>query len=193
MKLLSIAVAVPVAFAMVGVAATPTLPDDALKCGRSTGDPHYIVDGAFVDIGDDAGATLRKLDATTANIHSLAIICWDPVKRVLQRGTGENVVHVTTKTFVASLHEDLRRIVAAQDAFRAEHGRFAGKLTELELKPATPGIDITMSRSEAGWHATAAGDLLIITCHVFAGAVTPPVESLVEREPACTTLPQFTR
>lgn len=193
MNLLPIVASLPIALLIAAVAATPHIPADNLKCGRTVqAEPHYILDGVFV-AGPEApeGAVMPEVDR--ADIARIDVLCWDPVRRVLQRGTGENVVHVTTKTFMASVHEDLRRVVAAQDAFRAEHGRFAGELTKLELQPATPGIDIAMSRSETGWHATAGGDLLTISCQVYAGAVTPPAESLVEREPACSTLPQFTR
>lgn len=191
MKLLLTAVSLPLALLTAAGAVTPHIAADDLKCGPTNQtEPHYILDGVYV-AGPEApeGAVMPEVDR--ADIVRIDVLCFDPVRRVLQKGTGEPAVLITTKQFMATLHEDMESVVAAQDAFRAKHGSFAAAMSDLDVEIVTPGLDVSITTSRAGWSATAAGDLLIISCHVYAGAVKPPAESLVEREPACATLPRF--
>lgn len=168
-------------------------PEHLLKCDRRTDEPHYIVDGVFFEAGDAANAELARTKGVLSadSLHSLYITCWDPEARTLQKGTGEPVVHVTSKLFMDALHEDMHRIVAAQDAYYAQHGRFAGLIGDLEASIMTPGLEVTIATSDDGWRATGRGDLLIVSCSVFAGPIDPPSAALPAREPNCVPLPQF--
>lgn len=211
MKLLSLAVAVPfVALTALAGAAGPAATGDPsaatsalsatveaseplLKCDRRTDAPHYIIDGVFFRGGAEAEAEVARAERMLSDdsVHSLYITCWDPEARTLRRGIGEPVVHVTTKAFMVALNEDMSRVVAAQDAYHTQHRRFAGAITDLDADIVTPGLEVTIATSDEGWHATARGDLLIVSCSVFAGPIEPPSAALTAREPSCEPLPQF--
>jgi hypothetical protein len=141
----------------------------AMKCGSTPErkDPHIVVDGRFLDRSPEE-IDLKKLD-----ILNVAIVCWDPVRRVFVRGPGEDVIHIITAPFRASIHADLTRVLEAQDAFHEAHARYGSDLVELGVRNLTEGIDIELVSADSGWVATARGELLLETCHIFAGEILP--------------------
>lgn len=194
MKLLSMAVTLPIAAVLAALAVAPATLEDAAKCGRSErAEPHYVINGQLHDMEPGDSDVFARFGIMRTDVHELQVLCLDPEKRVLKTGTGEPVLYLTTTAFMAALPDDVGQLVAAQDEYRAEHGRFAGTPGDLGVQLATPGLEVSLTVSANGWHATAGSGLLVVACHVFAGSITPPQEDLTEREPACRTLPQFQR
>ncbi|CAN5763530.1 hypothetical protein BH23GEM10_BH23GEM10_02100 [soil metagenome] len=188
MKLLLTAVSLPFVMLAATAAATPHVAADELKCGKTERTvPHYIVDGVFLG-GPDAPEGSVVPDVEAGDIARLDVLCWDPVRRVLQKGSGEPVVLITTKQFMTALNEDMERVVAAQDAFRAKHGRFAGLITDLDVDLVTPGLEVSITAARDGWYAGASGNLLRVRCNVFAGNIDRPNRILKARVPVCNTV-----
>jgi len=160
-----------VALMTVGGALPLALVEDgaAMKCGpmASGKDPHLVMDGRFVE-GPREGIDMERED-----LHTVMIVCWDPVRRVFHARRGEPVIYVITTPFHDSIQADLVRVLEAQDAFHEEHARYGSDLTELGIRDLTEGIDIELVSTDSGWVATARGELLLETCHIFAGEILP--------------------
>lgn len=92
---------------------------------------------------------------------------------------------------MAALHADLDRIIAAQDAHRKTNSEYAAQLADLNVAMRTAGMTYTLTRNGDGWEASATSNMLIETCHVFVGSITPPRDELKERTPACFMRPEF--
>ncbi|HUF51338.1 MAG TPA: hypothetical protein VMN60_10915 [Longimicrobiales bacterium] len=204
MKLLSIgAAAVPTMLVMAALMAPAPLPaDDALlKCRPPAGwtqlDQRYLVDGQFRErfsfgrTRTDRGFTFKNFEVTMDIVQRIEVLCWDAANQVLQRGPGEPVIYITTQPFMAMLHEDLVRIVAAQDAYRKTNSDYAADIADLDVALQATGVTYTLIRDGDGWEAMAASNMLIETCHVFAGSIEPSRDGLAERIPACFVRPEL--
>ena len=187
MKSASFVAVLAVAVLAAGLSA-PRGVEAAMKC-RDAGDrqPLLVLDGRF-DPRSPTPEELRALD-----MSYLTVLCWDPKRRVLQRGEGEPVIYVETSTFLESIHGDLARVADAQRRYAATHQRYAGDLAALDVGALTPGISIEVDAVDSGWQAAASGELFTQTCHVFEGAIQPPARGLAESTPTCVRKPEFVR
>lgn len=102
-------------------------------------------------------------------------------------------MYMTTQPFLASVHEDLQRIVAAQDEHRRTTKEYAADIADLDVAMQATAVMYTLTRSDDGWEATATSNMLIETCHVLAGSIEPSREGLEQRTPACFVRPEFER
>lgn len=148
----------------------------ALKCGRfAAPELRYVVDASFVD------ESPSRLDQQA--IDRIEILCWDREAQVLQRGEGDPVIYVTTHAFRKTLLGTLQGLPRIQQAFRAEHGRFASEFDELRAvgaADAPAGIDVALNPVSDGWQAVATGALFIERCTVSHETSAPDC-ALLER------------
>lgn len=183
---LAVLVAVPPLAACASLLALPH-PAEAteLKCqSGDASDPHVVVDTRFVDPDEVEFAELRG-----PSVHSLHVVCWNPVEERFTGRVGEPVVYVLTNEFVEGLRKDLERVVDAQAKHRMAYSSFAADSAVLTLGDLTPGTRVELSASASGWAATLDGERLLLRCHVFVGSVTPPHAELSEGEPGCFIAP----
>ncbi|HUF51339.1 MAG TPA: hypothetical protein VMN60_10920 [Longimicrobiales bacterium] len=207
MKLLSIgAAAVPTTLVMAALIAPMVTPSHDVVLGCEPGVPaapgttppsvpsNVVINGQFGGTARssmvEAFQALGIAPVTGEGVHHIIMTCWDPVKQELGP-TGVKVAYLVTKSFMATLHADLERVVAAQDAFRKQNARYAGSLDEIDVALATTSVTFTLAGADDGWEATAGSTLLIETCHVFAGTIRPSRAELEERAPACFPLAQY--
>ena len=156
MRLLSLAGAL----VLIAVVAAPS-PAPAiatLKCARGTPtrfpnapEPVYVLDGKAVS--DSALTALDK-----SSIESIEVLCFDEVYRRFGIEARHNGVVMFTKPGPrAVLRAALDSLAARQQAFVAEHGRFARTLTELGWSAPAEAISVDLSVSDDGTRWTAVG------------------------------------
>lgn len=89
----------------------------------------------------------------------------------------------------AAVRSDLRRLVVAQEAYFADHTRYAASLDALQLR-ASQGVTITLDRAtDRGWSATARGTDAQVTCWIYVGDVPKPRPKALEGSPICEGVP----
>jgi hypothetical protein len=115
----------------------------------------------------------EKIRLDDQDLHTVMIACWDPVRRTFHARRGEQVIYVITRSFHDSIERDLVRVLEAQDAFHETHARYGSDLAQLGIREVTEGIEIDVVSADSGWRATARGDLLLQTCHIFVGEIEP--------------------
>lgn len=126
-----------------------------------------------------AGSRLARLDAAVllvglaAPVAAIAIFVQDDA------GTMENGLRV-------AMRSDLRNLVAAEDAYFAEHQVYAARLADLEGRfQASAGVEITLDATGRGFRASARHDRIAAKCAVYVGDPRLPAGA-TEREPVCT-------
>jgi hypothetical protein len=147
--------------------------------------------------------TLFPLSQTTRDILSLL---WGVGYRLAQGAALTLVIVVAfallaapacgcvtkEKAYIATMKSDLRNVITAQEAFYADHERFASTHEELATRYLIPSTGVTVVIEETtpdGWRAAATHSHIPWRCAIFVGGVTPPrtppSKNAVEGEPIC--------
>jgi hypothetical protein len=107
-----------------------------------------------------------------ADVHDVRIVCWNPQTGRIQPGPGVQVIDVITVGLVASTRAPLEALVAAQDAYLAEHSRYATDLADLVRFGLPRDAELDFTSTDGGWSArTPAGDISY-RCAVHVGDAT---------------------
>ncbi len=89
------------------------------------------------------------------------------------------------KAYIASMKEDLKNLVTAQEAYFADYVTYAGAVSNLQYNPSV-GNTVTITQSSGtGWAATSRSTASLATCGIFIGSATPPIAGMQEGSPAC--------
>ena len=85
---------------------------------------------------------------------------------------------------------DLRELVAAQDAYFADHSAFSDDLEQLPSLELSPGVTIEVTTHEKGWSATAKHNRLAYRCLVYVGSRGAEHSEMTTGVPECRILPE---
>ena len=168
------------AFALFAVVAAPSPRPaaTALKCARGTPtrfpnapEPVFVLDGRAV-----TDTVLETLDKS--KVESIEVVCYDEVYRRFGIEARHNGIIIFTKPGPrAVLRAALDSLALRQQAFVAEHGRFARTTAELEWQAPIDAISIELTVSDDGTRWTAAGT------HRFLSASSATLTAGGERTP----------
>ena len=91
------------------------------------------------------------------------------------------------KAYVAAMRADLRNLVTAEEAYRADHGTYQSRVEELPGFVFTLGVELAgpIAADTNGWTATVRHPDSPTTCTIAVGSRL--LEGMPEGEPVCTT------
>lgn len=91
---------------------------------------------------------------------------------------------VKGRSYVATMQSDLRNLVAAEEMYFSEHGRYTAAVADLQNFRATTGVTIDISSAGlGGWHAIARHTASTEACAISIGNVAPA--GAAEGVPSC--------
>jgi hypothetical protein len=89
------------------------------------------------------------------------------------------------EAYLNQMRADLRNLVTAEEAYRADNGRYASDIGLLHYVSVGP-VQIAMGdASVTGWSATARSAAIRRACGIFVGSARPPIPGASEGEPRC--------
>ena len=101
----------------------------------------------------------------------------------LQRMLGE-WTEIDEDAARASMKQDLRKLITAEEAFFADSVKYTPKLSALDLRPAPMNSVLSFQLTRDGWAATVGNAKTKTVCTVFIGS-TPMAPARREGEPVC--------
>ncbi len=89
------------------------------------------------------------------------------------------------KAYVAAMKSDLRNLLLAEEAYRADSSAYTGTAGSLRFT-VSPGVTVTLGAATAtGWSATASHASTSKTCAIYVGTAPAPVAGAKEGVPVC--------
>ncbi len=125
---------------------------------------------------------------------------WSGLRAFLQRLFGVAAVFLLLSAFCASfvdpkgptyraaMKSDLRNLVAAQEEYRADSGRYTSSIPTSYFAVSSGVLEPDIALTADGWTASVDHTHSPRTCVIFVGT-TPLPPAVREGEPACTPLP----
>jgi hypothetical protein len=109
-------------------------------------------------------------------LNGIAFWCVVALAMLFTFASGGTGCNTKSKAYVTAMKSDLRNMMSAQEAFRAEHGRFADAAaleSGLLAFRSSTGVLIALDRADAdGWSATTQHQILRgATCSIGSGEV----------------------
>lgn len=89
------------------------------------------------------------------------------------------------RAYVATMKEDLRNLVVAQEAYFQDWVTYAATPSALDYSQSRGNmVTITAARG-TGWSATVANNATTRTCGIYVGSVVAPISGEAEGAPQC--------
>jgi len=120
---------------------------------------------------------------------------WSSAAALLLTGFGVTRAQVPSqdsaarlRAMAAAVRADLRHLVVAQEAYFADHVRYATSVDSLQYSPSS-GVTVTVTGAPRGWSASAKHAGAEFTCFIYVGNVPKPRPEATEGAPLCEGVP----
>ncbi len=89
------------------------------------------------------------------------------------------------QAYIASMKDDLRNLITAQEAYFADQVTYAHSVSHLNYSVSAGNTVTIGAATGTGWNATASNSATTTTCGIYVGAVSAPIPDEPEGAPTC--------